>query len=97
MTPSLHLIAHIDALPGQAEAVETALRELVAASRSEPGCLQYDLHRDRADALRFVMLETWRDDAALEAHKATAHYRHFGDAHGSRLKGVTLTLLDRPA
>ncbi|MGA4632402.1 putative quinol monooxygenase [Pseudomonas solani] len=97
MTPSLHLIAHIDALPGQAEAVEAALRELVAASRSEPGCLQYDLHRDRADALRFVMLETWRDTAALEAHKATAHYRHFGDAHGSRLKGVTLTLLDRLA
>jgi quinol monooxygenase YgiN len=43
------------------------------------------------------MLETWRDAAALEAHKATAHYRHFGDAHGSRLNGVTLTLLDRLA
>ncbi|MBO2928439.1 putative quinol monooxygenase [Metapseudomonas otitidis] len=97
MTSPLHLIAHIDAQPGQAEAVEAALRELVAASRSEPGCLQYDLHRDRADALRFVMLETWRNDAALAAHQATAHYRHFGDAHGSRLKGVTLTLLEHLA
>lgn len=34
MTSPLHLIAHIDAQPGQAEAVEAALRELVAASRS---------------------------------------------------------------
>ncbi|MGK7654483.1 putative quinol monooxygenase [Roseovarius sp. B08] len=40
----------------------------------EPGCLRYDLHRDRDDPARFVMLEAWADAEALEAHGNAAAF-----------------------
>ncbi len=63
MSTPLTLIATITAAPGHAEALERELRALVAPSRAEAGCLQYDLHQDRHDSHLFYMIEQWRDDA----------------------------------
>jgi len=48
--------------------------ELVEASRAEDGNLAYDLCAARDDTASFVVLETWRDDAAIKAHNASAHF-----------------------
>ena len=48
--------------------------ELVEVSRAEDGNLAYDLCVARDDAASFVVLETWHDDAAIEAHNASAHF-----------------------
>ena len=45
------------------------LHKLQAASRQEPGCLMYIVHRHRTDPRRFFIYEQYRDDAALEAHR----------------------------
>jgi quinol monooxygenase YgiN len=37
-------------------------------SRSEPGCLAYNMHHDVENPLRLVFVEHWADRAALEAH-----------------------------
>ncbi len=60
------------------DAVETVLplyRELVAATRLEPACISYDLLRDREDPTHFIFLEEWPDQAALDAHCASEHFR----------------------
>src|SRR5690606_11552013 len=90
MSTPLTLLAQITARPGHAAAVADALRELVAASRQESGSLQYDLHVQRDDADRFVMIEQWQDDAALQAHCNTPHYLHFGQTFGDRVVGLEL-------
>lgn len=54
--------------------VEALLREMQAASRAEPGCLLYQVHRT-ADPCHFLLYERYRDQAAVDAHHQTEHYR----------------------
>jgi (4S)-4-hydroxy-5-phosphonooxypentane-2,3-dione isomerase len=48
--------------------------KLTEASRQEPGCLMYQVHRHKTDPRRFFIYEQYKDDASLEAHRATPHF-----------------------
>ena len=43
----------------------------------EPGCRQFDVCRDPADAALFFLYELYDDDAAVQAHLQSAHFLHF--------------------
>lgn len=73
MSDPLHLIAMFTAKPGKAEALRDLLEGLIEPTRAEPGCLDYRLMADREDERRFIFVEAWRDDEALEAHFETPH------------------------
>lgn len=51
--------------------------KLQTASRQEPGCLMYVVHRHQTDSTRFFIYEQYRDDAALEAHRKSAHFQEY--------------------
>jgi quinol monooxygenase YgiN len=59
----------------EAAGILLALRD---ASRTEPGCIGYDVARGVDDASVFVLHEVWRDRAALEEHYATEHFARLG-------------------
>lgn len=59
------LVATITPNPGQMDAVEAVLKELIPQVHQEDGCERYALHRGRD---RLVFVEKWRDMAALGAH-----------------------------
>jgi len=52
------------------EFVELALREMVAPTLKEEGCLRYELWQDREDPTRFAMVEEWTSEEALATHLA---------------------------
>ena len=60
------------------DAAITALRALREASRAEAGCLTFDVSRSIEDPSAFVLYEEWRDQAALDEHYATEHFKKFG-------------------
>lgn len=63
-------------LPGQAETVHRLLLQAAAAVREhEPGNLLYLVHQDAADPTHFLVYEQYADQAALEAHRDSAHYQ----------------------
>lgn len=97
MSTPLTLITTIAAAPGHTEALERELRALVAPSRAEAGCLQYDLHQDRHDSHLFYMIEQWRDDAALERHQNTEHFLRFSRGNEALLQNVKIDQLYRLA
>ena len=68
MTQSLFVVATIVAKPDQADAMRALLLPAVEAFRKEDGCISYLLYEDANQAGRFVTYETWRDQAALDAH-----------------------------
>jgi quinol monooxygenase YgiN len=70
----IRLIVTIRVRPDSTEAWIAATLDNEAESRKEPGILAFDLFRDRDDPGRFVLVEDYRDDAAMAAHKETAHY-----------------------
>lgn len=44
---------------------------------AEPGCQQFDICRDPADASRIFLYERYDDQAAIDAHLAAAHFLAF--------------------
>jgi quinol monooxygenase YgiN len=65
------------AKPGQEEAVSDILRQLVPASRAEPGCSIYQVYRDPAEPRVFRLFETYDNEAAFLAHAESEHFKRF--------------------
>jgi quinol monooxygenase YgiN len=57
--------------------IQEALRALTAASRLEPGCVTFIPHIVEDDADTVVLYEQYRDQAAREAHAASAHFQKY--------------------
>jgi len=79
--------AEVHAKPGQEENLKQAILALVAPSRSEPGCRQYDPHADNDDPGHFFFYERWDSMAAIEAHAASAHFQAFAAREKELLRG----------
>lgn len=77
---SVKVIAFVSVKPGQEEGFVAAARPCIAASRAEPGVLHYDLWREVDGEQRFVFNELYTDDAAVQAHMASDHFKAFGIA-----------------
>lgn len=57
--------------------IHEALRLLLAASRQEAGCVSYIPHTVEQDADTVVIYEQYRDATALEAHRASEHFKKY--------------------
>ena len=77
MNHKLTVVAHICAKVGQEARVREALLSLIAPTRAEAGCINYDLHVSEEDARQFVFYENWMSESHLEAHANSAHLRTF--------------------
>ncbi|MGD0680811.1 MAG: putative quinol monooxygenase [Terracidiphilus sp.] len=55
--------------------VAESLRLLAAASRQEPGCISYIPHYLEDDPNTVLIYEQYRDAKALEAHRASEHFK----------------------
>ena len=76
MPATVHVVARYVAKTGKEEEVKSILIALVAPSRREIGCYQYDLLRNPADPRDFCFVERWEDDKAFDAHAASAHLKN---------------------
>ena len=57
------------------EAFDSAIVANATASRdTEPGCRQFDVCRDPADAALFFLYELYDDEAAFQAHLQSPHF-----------------------
>ncbi len=64
------------------DALETVKREclaLVAPSRAEEGCINYDLHQSETDKTLFLFYENWVSREALERHLLRPHSLRFDE------------------
>jgi quinol monooxygenase YgiN len=73
----LFIFARFHARPGQEDAVESALRDTVAPSREEPGCLSIHAFRSVRDRRLFYIHSRWKDEAAFEVHAGLPHTVRF--------------------
>lgn len=85
MAEKLTVVARICAKPGKEAEVQQALLTLVAATRAEAGCLNYDLHVSHDDPTLFLFYENWTSKAHLDAHAQSAHIQAFRARAGELL------------
>ena len=48
--------------------------DALGSERDEPGCLRFNVLHDRQDENVYYFYEVYKDEAALEAHRAAPHY-----------------------
>ena len=62
---------------GREAEVARLLAELAAESRKEPGCLMFVVHQHTVEPARFLIYEQFKDQAALDAHRAAPHFQKY--------------------
>jgi quinol monooxygenase YgiN len=77
MRTGLTVIAYITAKAGHQDEVRRALLDLVAQTRNEKGCVNYDLHQSQENASEFAIYENWDKATDLDAHANSAHLQAF--------------------
>jgi quinol monooxygenase YgiN len=77
MSEPLTVVARVRAKTGQEARLRQELQRLVAPTRAEAGCLRYDLHESTAEHGWFLLYETWKSEADLDAHFQTPYLKAF--------------------
>jgi quinol monooxygenase YgiN len=73
MPATVHVVARFQARSGKEDALRQVLQALVAPTRRELGCYQYDLLFNPEDPRDFCFVERWEDDKSVDQHAATEH------------------------
>jgi autoinducer 2-degrading protein len=73
------IVLKVDLLvkPGSEEKCREIIRQLHEHSRKEPGCVQYVGHQSTEDPRKFMFYEVYKDEAALQAHRDSAHFKQY--------------------
>ena len=59
------------------EFLEVVRYDAEHSEKDEPGCLRFDVIQDWDDPNHFYLYEIYRDEAALQAHRQTPHFKLF--------------------
>ncbi len=68
--PDCTIIGTVVAKPEKREELLKILASIVAPTRTEPGCINYDFHCDAEDSNTFVFYENFVNRQALDKHLA---------------------------
>ena len=71
------LIAKNTLQEGKQEEFVRIAKKMVEETRKEEGCISYDLVKDETDDVAFCFIEKYKDEAALEAHRASAYFQTY--------------------
>lgn len=79
----VHVRVHVNS-----QSVEAFIEATVENARNslrEPGIARFDLVQQTDDPTRFVLVEVYRDQEAMQAHRETSHYLKWRDSVASMM------------
>ena len=79
---------HLTIDPDQRDKAIAAIRTAVAATREEPGNLDYRFSPDLDDPNRFNIAERWENEETMNEHLGSAHLADFLTIIGGCLSGA---------
>jgi len=82
------VVVRLKAKAGKGAQVRQELFNLLAPTRAEQGCLNFDMHEAPNDPSRFLFHENWTRENDLK--------RHFENPHIKRWVELTKTLIAEP-
>jgi quinol monooxygenase YgiN len=95
MNHTVKITAVLTPKPGCAAELQEMLFAMAPLSRAEPGNLRWDVWREQGEGGRFVLDELYKDNAAVTAHRETAHFQNYLSRIGSLAE--RLALVSEPA
>lgn len=86
----LTIVANIKAKSDRIDLVKSELEKLIATTRAEPGCLQYDLHQDNDNPAHFLFYENWESRELWQTHMNAQHLKDYLAATDGAVEDFTL-------
>lgn len=69
----LTIVANIKANTDKIAMVKNELEKLIALTRAETGCINYDLHQDNDNPAHFMFYEKWESRELWQTHMNAPH------------------------
>jgi quinol monooxygenase YgiN len=95
------VVATFKAKTGMEATVRGAIEAVIAPTRAEPGCINYDLHQSSEDPSLFMLYENWTSKQVLDEHLAMPYLKDLiGKAEDMLAEpiGIALyTMISQPA
>ena len=89
------LVAKLPIKEGMVEEFIEIFKELMVHVAKEEGTIMYTLNQDKSNPNTIVVMERYKDQAALDAHSSTPHFKEFFAKSGKFIAGKPeMTLLD---
>ena len=82
------IVAKLSVKPEKAKDFIEAAKDIIAKSNTEEGCLYYQLFQDPYDSSKFIFVEEYKNQAAVDAHFATEYFNSFGPKIGDMIIGA---------
>ena len=73
----LILVVRVTIKAGHEDEVLEPFLRLQEETRRETGCLTYVVQRSRENGRRYLIYEQYKDQAALDAHRASPHFSEY--------------------
>lgn len=83
----LTVVAEMKAKVGKEAELKKELLGLLAPTRKEEGCINYDMHQSNEDPGFFVFYENWTSKEHLDKHLKTPHLEAFFAKESELLEG----------
>jgi quinol monooxygenase YgiN len=72
------IVANVSVKPEKVKAFTEAAKEIIEKSNKEAGCKSYQLYEDPYNSTKFVFVEEYKNQAAIDAHFASDYFKAFG-------------------
>lgn len=79
----IHALLQVN--PAREQEFLEVAKTLVAATHEEEGNISYELYKHTAGGNTYIMVEIWRDQAAVAAHNTSPHFTGFAAKAGEFL------------
>ncbi|MEM1136673.1 MAG: putative quinol monooxygenase [Bacteroidota bacterium] len=86
----LTIVANIKAKSDKIDLVKAALEKLIDITRTEEGCLQYDLHQDNENPTHFLFYENWESRELWQKHMDNQHLKDYKAETEGAVEAFTL-------
>lgn len=74
------LVVNMETQPARTDEFIAEIQNNAAATRGEPGCRSFEVLREIARPTHFVLYEIYENEAAMQAHRETAHFKRYAGA-----------------
>jgi quinol monooxygenase YgiN len=75
---AMMITARLNVKPEKVKDFMAVAKEMVENSNKETGCTSYQLFQDPYDNSGFIFVESYKNQAAVEAHFASDYFKAFG-------------------
>tara|TARA_R110001583_G_C5654877_1_gene409124 strand:+ start:1367 stop:1657 length:291 start_codon:yes stop_codon:yes gene_type:complete len=93
----LTIVANIVANEDKIELVKAELIKLIDITRTEDGCINYDLHQDNTNPAHFMFYENWETRDLWQTHMGNTHLAEYMAATDGAVTSFTLNEMTKIA